>query len=103
MSSWIVNSSVTKHVCCSMRVGNGAMVLAKAVGEVRLLFNNKFLVLNNVYYIPGFRRNLISVSRLYEQLFKVSFNDKVVIISRKGLNICSGILDNGLLFFKTNL
>ena len=56
--------------------------------------------MNNVYYIPGFRRNLISVSRLYEQLFKVSFNDKVVIISRKGLNICSVILDNGLYFLR---
>ena len=43
---------------------------------------------------------MISISRLYEQLFKVSFNDKVVIISRKGLNICSGILDNGLYFLR---
>ena len=45
-----------------MRMGNDAVVSAKVVGEVRIQFNNnKFLILNNVYFILGFRRNLISV------------------------------------------
>ena len=76
LSSWIVDSGVTNHVCSSlqmlssfrelavedftMRMGNDSVVSAKAVGEVRLQFrNNKFVILNNVYFIPGFRRNLI--------------------------------------------
>ena len=59
MSSWIVDSGATNHVCCSMqmfdsateladgdytmRVGNGAMVSAKAMGEVRLSLIINFL------------------------------------------------------------
>ena len=82
-SSWIVDSGATKHVCFSlqilsstrkladgevtMRVGSGQIVSPAAVGTTRLEFEkNKFLVLENVYYIPGFSRNLISVSMLHE-------------------------------------
>ena len=66
----------------TMKVGNGARVLAKAVGEVRLPFReNKFLVLNNVYFIPDIRRNLMSVAKLFEQLFKVYFDNEFVHIS----------------------
>ena len=80
--SWIIDSGSTNHICsslqmfsssrelsdgeCSMVVENGANVSAVAVGAVRLELGNKFLALNNVYYIPGFRRNLISVSKLDE-------------------------------------
>ena len=73
--SWIIDSGSTNHICssfqilsssreladeeCPMVVGNGADVSAVAVGVVRLELGNKFLVLNNVYCIPGFKRNLI--------------------------------------------
>ena len=50
-----------------MKVGNGASVSARAVGVARLKFSfNKFLLLKDVLYIPGFSRNLISVSKLHE-------------------------------------
>ena len=73
--AWIVDSGATNHICSSfqtlssstplrdgdvsMRLGSGEVVSAVAVGEARLEFRNKFLVLNNVYFIPSFRRNLI--------------------------------------------
>ena len=47
-------------------MGNGESVSAEAVGEVRLKFGNKYLLLDNVYFIPNISRNLISVSQLYE-------------------------------------
>ena len=80
----------------TMRVGSGAIVSAKAVGEARLSFRNKFLILNNVYFILGFKKNLIFVSKLHEQMFGISFNDNEIIISRNGLDICHAKLDNGL-------
>ena len=49
---------------------------------------------NNVYFIPGFQRNLISISRLFEQLFDISFYSKFVIISRNSVNIFSTNLEN---------
>ena len=111
-SIWIVDSGATNHVCCSlqlldswrdlaegsftMRVGTGDAVSAKAVGDSKLNFNNSYLCLNGVLYIPGFRRNLISVTKLMEHGFSVSFNNKSVIISRNGLNICTGNSENNL-------
>ena len=73
------------------------------MGEVRFQFNSCFLSLNNVYYIPGFSRNLISVSRLLERLYSVSFNNKSVIVSRNGLNICSGLIENNLYVLRPSL
>ena len=80
--SWIIDSGATNHVCYSLQlltkarklrakeftlqVGNGEFVSAEAVGEVRLQFGNKFLLLDNVYFIPNISRNLISVSELYK-------------------------------------
>ena len=78
LSPWIVDSGATNHVCCSlqiisclreladrdftMRVCSGEVVSAKGVGVARLNFRNKFRVVNNVIFTPGFRRNLIYVS-----------------------------------------
>ena len=67
------------------------------MGIIRLRFNNNnFILLDNVFFIPGFTRNLISVSKLLEQLYSVSFDNKSVIIAKNGLNICSGINENNL-------
>ena len=112
LSPWTVDSGATNHVCSSlqmlsssrelakrdvtMRVGSGEVVSVKAVGVARLNFRNKFLVLNNVFFIPGFRRNLISVSMLYEQLFHISFINNEIFISRNGLDICHAKPENGL-------
>ena len=49
----------------SMRLGSGEVVSTTAVGVARLHFENNFLILNSVYFIPGFRRNLISISMLH--------------------------------------
>ena len=112
LSPWIVDSGATNHVCSSlqmfsssreladrdvtMRVGSGEVVSAKAMGVARLNLRNKFLVLNNVFFILGFRRNLISVSMLHEQLFSISFINNEIVISRNGLDIFHEKPENGL-------
>ena len=80
----------------TMRVGNGEVASAKAVGVARLNFRNKFLVLNNIFFIPGFRRNLISISMLHEQLFSICFINNEIVISRNGLDICHAKPENGM-------
>ena len=72
--SWIVDSRATNHVCSSMqmltkarkfkeneftlRVGNGESVSAEVVGKARLVFGNKYLLLDNAYFIPNISRNI---------------------------------------------
>src|SRR5215813_3509012 len=80
-----------------MKIRTGDAVSARAVGVSRLEFLNKcYLNLNNVLYIPGFRRNLISVSKLLDDGYSISFNNNLVIISRNGLTICTGNSENNL-------
>ena len=67
------------------------------MGEARLEFRNNYLVLNNVYFIPGFRRNLISISVLHEQMFNISFYDNKIIISRNGFEICQANQKTGFI------
>ena len=90
ISTWVIDSVATNHVCFSLQslhksrelvdeeytkvFGTGARVSTRAVGEAMLQFaTNKFLILRDVYFIPSFRRNLIFVSRLNEQLFNFFF------------------------------
>ena len=81
----------------TMRVGSEEVVSAKVVGVARLNFRNKFLVLKNVFFIPGFRRNLISVSMLHEQLFSIIyFINNEIFISRNGLDIFHAKPENGM-------
>ena len=80
-----------------MRVGTGDAVSARAVGVSSLNFlNNCHLLLNNVLFIPGFHRNLISVSKFLDDGFSISFNNNLVVISRNGLTICTGNSENNL-------
>ena len=79
-----------------MRVGSGEVVSAKVVGVAHLNFRNKFLVLDNVFFIPNFRRNLISVSMLHEQLFSISSINNEIVILRNGLDICHAKPENGM-------
>src|SRR5215813_13567632 len=108
-SAWIVDSAATNHVCSilelldswkdlaegvfPMKVGTGDAVSAREVGVSSLEFLNKcYLNLNIVLYIPGFCRNLISVSKLLDDGNSISFNNNLVIISINGLTICTGNL-----------
>lgn len=58
--------------------------------------------MNNVYFIHGFSRKLISVSRLFEQLFNASFNNNEIVIFRNNLDICNTKLENGLYILRPN-
>ena len=79
-SSWIIYSGATNHICSSlqllesfrelakgvvtMRVGYVASILVKAIGKAHFQYGIRFLDLENIYFIPNFSRNFISVSIL---------------------------------------
>ena len=43
----------------TLRVGNGEFVSADVKGEAHLVFGNKYLLLDNVYFILNINKNLI--------------------------------------------
>nr|KAJ0211173.1 hypothetical protein LSAT_V11C400201830 [Lactuca sativa] len=59
-----------------LHVSNGTQVVVKAIGQYQLLLaNGVSLVLKNCCYIPSITRNIISTSRLYENIYV--FKDNV--------------------------
>jgi hypothetical protein len=80
----------------AFRVGNSAKVWTKAVGEMTLCFDlDRILVLKNVLYVLVFKQNLISISKLVDHSYSVSFHSSVT-INRKLNFICSGNLYGNL-------
>ncbi|CAA0824494.1 Uncharacterized mitochondrial protein AtMg00300, partial [Striga hermonthica] len=61
---------------------------------------DRFLVLKNCLYVPCFRKNLISVSKLFMNGFSATFDNKVVIRFGKKF-ICSGSLVGNLYIIKS--
>ena len=76
---------------------------ASAVGDVRVILDSSMhLDLIDVYYVPQFKRNLISVSCLNNFGYSVTFN-KDFIISKNNKFICKGTVENGLFFLLRNI
>ena len=97
--NWIIDSGATNHVCVSMqgfketrslgeqgislRTEDGTLVSATVVGDVHLYFDEfRFILLKDCFYVPSFKRNLISVACLIKDSYLASFN-KTVVIKKK--------------------
>ncbi|TYK08480.1 gag/pol protein [Cucumis melo var. makuwa] len=67
----------------TLKVGTGEMVSAKAVGDLKLFFNDRYIIFKNVLYAPQMKRNLISISCMLEQMYRISFEINEAFIFRK--------------------
>ena len=75
---------------------------AKAVGSIKLFFTNeKFIVLKDVYYVPEFGKNLISVACMVSNGYSISF-DNGIEIYRNDCLICKGQMYDNLYHLKNN-
>lgn len=64
---------------------NGEFVVVNKIGKVQGLSNKAVNVnLKNVLYIPNFRKNLLSVSRIVEAGIKVNFNKNEAVLEKDG-------------------
>ena len=111
INSWIIDSRATNHVCCSLQGfketrtlepgefsfawGNGATVSTRSVGTVKLSFScSKFMVCKNVYYVPNFGKNLLSVAQLFGQGFHLNFNNEIEIYINGNLITTAYLINN---------
>ena len=92
-TSWVLDTGCGSHICTNvqglkksrqlkkgevdLRVGNGARVVALAVGTYQLVLPNGLLLeLNNCFYVPAMSRNIISVSSLDDEGFSFIIRNK---------------------------
>ena len=105
-STWWIDSGATIHVANSLqgfrtrralqrgerriKVANGVEAEVEAIGDLSLELDDGFrLQLLDILYVPSLRRNLISVSRLYDDGYDCHFvNSKCRIVIN---NKCVGL------------
>ena len=62
-----------------LRVGNDLEICVEKMGDINLVLASGFqLVSNDTFYVPSFKRNLISVSCLDKLGFSFSFGDRKI-------------------------
>ena len=102
-NAWVLDTGASSHICSSiqdlvnerrlrpnevtLKLGNGASVVAKAIGSTFIDLLNHVLLLDDVLYVPNAFKNIISISSLtsrgYEFLFggdicKLYFENKMI-------------------------
>ncbi|GAV56573.1 UBN2 domain-containing protein [Cephalotus follicularis] len=102
--SWWLNSGVTVHVAFTLqgfiskrkpsdlerklKVGNNVDVDVEFVRDISLCLGFGFcLVLKNTFYVPSFRRNLVSLSTLDKEGYCFNFGNSKVQLSLNSQNI----------------
>ena len=80
-----------------LRVGNGAKVIALAVGTYELILpSGLLLLLNNCYYVPALSKNIISVSCLDNERFSFIIKNNKCSIYNKDMFYANVNLHYGL-------
>ena len=116
--AWWVDSGATSHVCKDLywfkdfqpiedgsvvKMGNVATEPIKGIGSVLLTFTSgKCLCLNNVLYVPGIRKNLVSEIVLNNCGYKQVLDNDNYILSRHGSFIGFGYIFNGMIRLNIN-
>ncbi|KAG7640275.1 Zinc finger CCHC-type superfamily [Arabidopsis suecica] len=100
--TWLVDSGCTNHMSKDVRhfialdrskkiiirIGNGGKVVSEGKGDIRVSTNKGDHVIKDVLYVPELARNLLSVSQMISNGYRVIFEDnKCVIQDLKGRKI----------------
>lgn len=111
-SDWVLDTGASRHLCSNKELfhkledvaegehdymGNSATAGVLGKGKVFLkLTSGNTLALNDVFYVPFLRRNLISGSLLNRAGLKLVFEADKVVITRNGDFVGKGYLAHGL-------
>jgi hypothetical protein len=103
-SVWYIDSGTSRHMksfhenltdltqICDLEVVLGDDRVVKVVGSGTTSFQRESLppmLLRDVLYVPGLKKNLISISTIEERGYEVLFHDGQVLLFPKGSNITS--------------
>lgn len=110
---WLIDSGASHHVCslsgvcedytpCSdrtIRVGDGAAAQVDGVGSVRVEAGQSVLKLTNVLFVPTMMVNLVSLSALYADGYRVNFDEDgkgCDVVDLQGTRVARAPLRGGL-------
>jgi hypothetical protein len=107
-NTWLVESGASKHMTSykdylsnlvqkdsphKVKLGDDYQYPIKGVGETSYkLYFRKPLKIKDVLYVPGLKKNILSISALEEKGFKVTFIDGEVLMWPRGNTLDDAIL-----------
>ncbi|CAH9116142.1 unnamed protein product, partial [Cuscuta europaea] len=110
--SWWIDTGATRHVCKDRQalktlkelqegpilyMGKDSTMQIQGIGQVELkLTSGKKLIINDVYFVPQIRKNLVSGGILNNFGFKLSFEANKFILSKGGVFVGQGFYCNGM-------
>ena len=106
--TWLVDSGASRHKTGfkdslsnltkkdsshRVRLGDNSSYPIKGIGNAFYsLDSGKHLKMENVLYVPGLQKNLLSISGLEEKGFRVAFVDGQVLMWSRGKNIDDAVI-----------
>ena len=106
--TWLVDSGASKHMTGfkdylstlierespqKVKLGDDYQYPIKGVGEASYkLESGKLLKMKNVLYVPGLKKNLLSISGLEKKGFRVAFVDGQVLMWPRGKTINDAVV-----------
>ena len=98
MQDWVLDTGATRHFTCDRRslfdvrklstpcvaVTNNAESSFNMVGKMKVKIGDGMITLNDVAYLPDFKTNLISISRMADKGFEVICGKECAIVRHKG-------------------
>ena len=93
--SWFTNFN--EHESGTVYMGNNNTCTVQGIGDIKLkLHDGKIRLLTNVRYVPGLKRNLISLGTLDEIGFSYLAKNGCLHVTKNDCIVLSGIKKNGL-------
>ena len=93
--SWFINFD--EHESGTVYMGNNNTCTVQGIGDIKLkLHDGKIRLLTNVRYVPGLKRNLISLGTLDEIGFSYLAKNGCLHVTKNDCIVLSGIKKNGL-------
>ena len=93
--SWFINFD--EHESDTVYMGNNNTCTVQGIGDIKLkLHDGKIRLLTNVRYVPGLKRNLISLGTLDEIGFLYLAKNGCLHVTKNDCIVLSGIKKNGL-------
>ena len=112
-NQWVLDTCCGSHICTNvkrlrnsrqlnkgesnLRVGNGARVVALAIGTYILKLPSRLILsLEDCYYVPALTKNIVSISSLNKKRFPLTFSNNGCSIMLNDVFYAYGTLCNGI-------
>lgn len=97
----VFTSSEKLKIAVPITLADSSVTHATHAGTVELISNlGCRITFTDILYVPNLRRNLLSVRRIAQRDYEVTFRKDAVVIGKNGIELATGYVDSELYYLK---